>query len=93
MCLNTGIPKNINFLFETNGKLMVLGVPILKLFRVCIPFNQTLDEKSHISAKTEAVKQNSADIQSDCSEPWFILTSLTLHGLMLLLEYKLHKLP
>ena len=34
MCLNTGTPKNINFLFETNGKLMVLGVPIFKHFRV-----------------------------------------------------------
>ena len=35
MCLNTGTPKNINFSFETNGKLMALGVPILKHFRVC----------------------------------------------------------
>ena len=26
--------KTINFLFETNGKLMILGVPILKHFRV-----------------------------------------------------------
>ena len=34
MCLNTGTPKNINFSFQTNGKLMALGVPILKLFRV-----------------------------------------------------------
>ena len=34
MCLNTGTPKNINFSLETNGKLMALGVPILKLFRV-----------------------------------------------------------
>ena len=30
MCLNTGTPKNINFSFETNGKFMALGVPILK---------------------------------------------------------------
>ena len=28
--------KNINFPFETNGKLMILGVPILKHFRVSI---------------------------------------------------------
>ena len=35
MCLNTGTPKNINFSLETNGKLMALGVPILKHFRVC----------------------------------------------------------
>ena len=26
--------KTINFPFETNGKLMILGVPILKHFRV-----------------------------------------------------------
>ena len=39
MCLNTGTPKNINFSFETNGKLMALGVPILKHFRVfSLPF-------------------------------------------------------
>ena len=34
VCLNIGTPKNINFPFETNGKLMILGVPILKHFRV-----------------------------------------------------------
>ena len=34
MCLNTETPKNINFSLETNGKLMALGVPILKHFRV-----------------------------------------------------------
>ena len=34
MCLNIGTPKKIKFPFETNGKLMVLGVPILKHFRV-----------------------------------------------------------
>ena len=34
MCLNTGTPKIINFPFGTNGKLMVLGVPIFKHFRV-----------------------------------------------------------
>ena len=36
MCLNIGTPKNINFSFETNGKLMALGVPILKHIRVFI---------------------------------------------------------
>ena len=34
MCLNTGTPKNINFSYERNGRLMALGVPILKHFRV-----------------------------------------------------------
>ena len=45
MCLDIGTPKNINFSFETNGKLIALGVPILKHFRVltiisdlCMPF-------------------------------------------------------
>ena len=32
--LNIGTPKTIHFPFGTNGKLMVLGVPILKHFRV-----------------------------------------------------------
>ena len=34
MCLNIGTPKNFNFSFETDGKLMALGIPILKHFRV-----------------------------------------------------------
>ena len=34
MCLTIGTPKIVNFPFGTNGKLMVLGVPILKHFRV-----------------------------------------------------------
>ena len=37
MCLSTGTPKKNNFSFEINGKLMALGVPILKHFRVCCP--------------------------------------------------------
>ena len=32
--LNIGTPKIINFPFGTNGKLMILGVPILKRFKV-----------------------------------------------------------
>ena len=34
MCSNSGTPKTINFPFGTNGKFMVLGVPILKHFKV-----------------------------------------------------------
>ena len=34
MCSNIGIPEPYNFPFGTNGKLMVLGVPIHKHFRV-----------------------------------------------------------
>ena len=34
-CLSIGTPKTINFPFVPNGKLMVLGVPIFKHFRVC----------------------------------------------------------
>ena len=36
MYLNIGTPTTIDFPFGTNGKLMVLGVPILKHFRVYI---------------------------------------------------------
>ena len=34
MCLNIGTPNNYHFPFGTNGKVVVLGVPILKHFRV-----------------------------------------------------------
>ena len=34
MCLNIGSPNNHHFPFGTNGKVLVLGVPILKHFRV-----------------------------------------------------------
>ena len=34
MCLNIGTPNNHHFPFGTNGKVAVLGVPILKHFRV-----------------------------------------------------------
>ena len=44
MCLNIGTPKNINFSFETNGKLMALGVPILKHIRIILPFLARLYE-------------------------------------------------
>ena len=36
LCLNIGTLKTINFSFRTNGKLMVLGAPILKQYRVYI---------------------------------------------------------
>ena len=34
LCFNTRTPKPINFPFGTNGKVMVLGVPILKHNRI-----------------------------------------------------------
>ena len=34
MCSNIGTPNNHHFPFGTNGKVVVLGVPILKHFRV-----------------------------------------------------------
>ena len=34
MCLNIGTPKILNFPFVPNGKLIILGVPILKHFTV-----------------------------------------------------------
>ena len=33
---NIGTPNNHHFPFATNGKIVVLDVPILKHFRVCI---------------------------------------------------------
>ena len=34
MCLNIGSPKTVNFPFGTNGKLLVLGVLVLKRIRM-----------------------------------------------------------
>ena len=35
MCFSIGSPKTINFPFVSNGKLMIIGVPIFKHIRVC----------------------------------------------------------
>ena len=42
MCLNIGTHKTIDFPFGTNGKLMVLGVPILEHIRVCTMYCKQL---------------------------------------------------
>ena len=42
MCLNTGIPSNHHFPFGTNGKVVVLGVPILTQIRVYMTPNVPL---------------------------------------------------
>ena len=34
MCLNIGTPEIVNFPFGTNGKLLVLGVLVLKRIRM-----------------------------------------------------------
>ena len=36
MCSNTGTRNNHHFPFGTNGKVVVLGVPVLKHFRVVL---------------------------------------------------------
>ena len=41
MCLNSGTPNNHHFPIGTNGKVVVLGVPILKHFRV-LPLSKTV---------------------------------------------------
>ena len=41
MCLNIGTTKTINFPFGTNGKLMVLVVPISKHFMVKMDLVET----------------------------------------------------
>ena len=42
MCLNIGTHKTIDFPFGTNGKLMVLGVPILEHISVCTMYCKQL---------------------------------------------------
>ena len=46
MFLNIGHLKTINFQFGTNGKLIVLGVPILKQIRVS---DQTIVMQAYLS--------------------------------------------
>ena len=61
MCLYTGRPKNINFSFETNGKLMALGVPILKHFRVSQVIKETDSICFSHSCLQRHVRANSID--------------------------------
>ena len=51
MCFKLGHLQSINYPFGTNGKLMVLGVPILNHLRVdswvkCNTFNLSITEES-----------------------------------------------
>ena len=43
--------KTVNFTFGTNGKLLVLDVPILKHFRVCC--NSCVHSEVHLRADFE----------------------------------------
>ena len=60
MCLKTGTPKIINFPFGTNGKLMVLGVPIFKHFRVDISI---VSDKTMSRYFRESFKKNSENFE------------------------------
>ena len=52
MCLNIGTPNNYHFPFRTNGKVVVLGVPILKHIRVCtLVWHLTQALKARISQR------------------------------------------
>ena len=50
LCLNIGTPKNHHFSFGTNGKVVVLDVPILKHFRVVCKQYSVLARKFHEQA-------------------------------------------
>ena len=49
MCLNIGTPNNLHFPLGTNGKVVVLGVPILKHFRV-VSGNQNVKNENNDSS-------------------------------------------
>ena len=48
MCLNIGTLNNHHFPFGTNGKVVVLGVPILKHFRIILYSYGVLTQSSHV---------------------------------------------
>ena len=59
ICLNIGTPNNHHFPFGTNGKVVVLGVPILKHFRVLTWEKQyALQEKCFLIKLNVTLKQN-----------------------------------
>ena len=58
MCLHIGTPNNYRFPFGTNGKIVVIGVPILKHFRgkqkkklACLELGQTTDITTETTQK------------------------------------------
>ena len=64
MCSNIGTSKNINFPFGTNGKLIVLDVPILKHFRVLLFLLLLIQEGScQLLAKVCALSTGSKPAQ------------------------------
>ena len=48
MYSNIGTPNNHHFPFGTNGKIVVLGVPILKHFRVSQRFYRLIQNYSNL---------------------------------------------
>ena len=63
MCLDFGTPKNNKFLpFGTNGKFIILGVPILKHIRVSQVIESWFNIKPH-TGHTLSGKGNQAESQ------------------------------
>ena len=64
MCSNTGTPNNHHFPFGTNGKVVVLGVPILKHLsvlyfsesRCALDLNNDIEHALHIVLKFTGIK-------------------------------------
>ena len=59
MCSNIGTPNNHHFPFGTNGKVVVLGVPILKHFRVS--GNRDMDHLRYSNRQTDKVTDKVTD--------------------------------
>ena len=62
MCLNTGTPNNHHFPIGANGKVVVLGVPILKHFRVRDSFLRVFTEFQWSSNLDEHVLFNQNNV-------------------------------
>ena len=58
MCSNIGMPINHHFPFGTNGKVVVLGVPILKHFRVYGKKRKQLSQKYSQSISQTLISQH-----------------------------------
>ena len=80
MCLNTGTAKNHHFPLVTNGKVVVLGVSILKHFRVyMVPNTSKLHGPSMFAVKSNIYgvlyNQASSIAFNETSSYWSALKS------------------
>ena len=72
MCLKFGTPKTINFPFETNGKFIILGVPIFKHMTgvYVTSLNTESEETFPVYPRPHYQKKTQTGCLVHSTEPW-----------------------